>query len=379
MPGLVKIGMTTRTPEERAKEIYQSTGVATQFIVIFEIFVNNCYQCEKDIHSYLGKKGFRVNPDREFFQISPTDAINTVTKIANKYQTETDQSLADNNQTTFTEGTDSGDINSYIGLSDYYYDQFFTQKDYDLFNNSIKCSSSYFDYYLNSNLENINDIIKDHFIEFIKRIIRLNIYFKHSTCIPQKYLPLVHSYKEDIKRSCENIFRNIYPQDTTIDYNDEFDKYLLEILSCESHSSLSFFHYIENSKTKAEEELKRKKQEEQAELLEYCKNKLTRFMGQDFYKDFTPEDIIEHAYLTRVLDNVERRMKRFSTDTEIDTIKNSITSALYHHEKEMFWVAQHYLRGSLPFNKNAKSAKYWYQRAANMGNKDALWIIKHSF
>lgn len=102
-------------------------------------------------------------------------------------------------------------------------------------------------------------------------------------------------------------------------------------------------------------------------------------MGQDFYKDFTPEDIIEHAYLTRVLGNVEQRMKRFSTDAEIDTIKNSITSALYHHEKEMLWVAQHYIRGSLPFDKNVKSAKYWYQKAADKGNKDALWIIKHNF
>lgn len=36
MPGVYKIGMTTSTPEKRAKDISSSTGVPTPFIVVKE-------------------------------------------------------------------------------------------------------------------------------------------------------------------------------------------------------------------------------------------------------------------------------------------------------------------------------------------------------
>ena len=70
IPNLLKIGMTTRTPEERAKELF-TTGVATPFNVEFSREVNNPVGKEKDIHKILDN--YRV-PSREFFDISVDEA-----------------------------------------------------------------------------------------------------------------------------------------------------------------------------------------------------------------------------------------------------------------------------------------------------------------
>ena len=71
IPKLLKIGMTTRTPEERSRELF-TTGVATPFNIEFSRKVNNPGQKEKDIHKIL--ENYRI-PSREFFDISVNDAI----------------------------------------------------------------------------------------------------------------------------------------------------------------------------------------------------------------------------------------------------------------------------------------------------------------
>lgn len=70
MPGIVKIGMTMRTPEERAKELY-TTGVALPFKIEFAKKVNNPSQKEKDLHILLEDYHERPNSRREFFHVSP--------------------------------------------------------------------------------------------------------------------------------------------------------------------------------------------------------------------------------------------------------------------------------------------------------------------
>jgi len=70
IPGLVKVGMTERTPEERVLELF-TTGVATPFKVEFAKKVINPKQKECDVHVILKK--YRVNPKREFFRISPEE------------------------------------------------------------------------------------------------------------------------------------------------------------------------------------------------------------------------------------------------------------------------------------------------------------------
>lgn len=85
MPGLLKIGKTTRLPEDRAKEISLATGVATPFIVAYKIKVNDCDAGERYIHSFLELQGYRVNPSREFFEVDMTVVINALIKYKNEY------------------------------------------------------------------------------------------------------------------------------------------------------------------------------------------------------------------------------------------------------------------------------------------------------
>jgi len=80
---LVKIGMTTRTPEERAMEIYQThTGVPTKFEVVYKRKVRNCVLAEEIIHNQL--YNFRTNVYREFFKISIDKAKKVINEICEK-------------------------------------------------------------------------------------------------------------------------------------------------------------------------------------------------------------------------------------------------------------------------------------------------------
>ena len=72
MPGLIKVGLTTRTPEERAKEL-SSTGVPLSFEVAgyWHVEKNLAYM-EAKCHLLL--KEFRVSSNREFFKIHVDEA-----------------------------------------------------------------------------------------------------------------------------------------------------------------------------------------------------------------------------------------------------------------------------------------------------------------
>lgn len=70
MPDLVKIGMTERTPEERAKEL-STTGVPTPFVIEFAKKVKNPAQKEATLHALLEKYAERTNARREFFRTTP--------------------------------------------------------------------------------------------------------------------------------------------------------------------------------------------------------------------------------------------------------------------------------------------------------------------
>jgi len=67
MPGLYKIGFTTRPMEERLQEANQpSTWIPTPFLLEMSKFVENPHQKELILHKILTKD--RVNPNREFFR-----------------------------------------------------------------------------------------------------------------------------------------------------------------------------------------------------------------------------------------------------------------------------------------------------------------------
>lgn len=75
MPGLIKIGMTTReNVESRMNELY-STGVPIPFECAYacEVKVTDCAKIEKALH--IAFEPNRVNKNREFFSIKPEQAI----------------------------------------------------------------------------------------------------------------------------------------------------------------------------------------------------------------------------------------------------------------------------------------------------------------
>ena len=74
MPGLVKIGMTTRESiDTRMKELY-STGVPVPFDCVYacEVKVSDCSKIEKALHKAFEPN--RINANREFFSIKAEQA-----------------------------------------------------------------------------------------------------------------------------------------------------------------------------------------------------------------------------------------------------------------------------------------------------------------
>lgn len=71
MPGLVKIGRTSRDVDLRASELWQ-TGVPEKFNVFWSCKTPDCVQLEAYVHGDLHEK--RVSRSREFFRIDELEA-----------------------------------------------------------------------------------------------------------------------------------------------------------------------------------------------------------------------------------------------------------------------------------------------------------------
>lgn len=76
----LKIGRTTRLPEERARELSASTGVPVPFEVAYSERVNNCFRVEREVHELL--RQYRVNDSREFFNVPVDIAISVIQATA---------------------------------------------------------------------------------------------------------------------------------------------------------------------------------------------------------------------------------------------------------------------------------------------------------
>lgn len=82
-PNLLKIGYTTQTPDERAKQISNATGVALPYKVEWAFKCFDGEQLEGEVHKKL--KAFRVNNQREFFQISLSEAKEAIKLLGKNY------------------------------------------------------------------------------------------------------------------------------------------------------------------------------------------------------------------------------------------------------------------------------------------------------
>lgn len=82
-PGILKIGYTKKTPDERAKQISSATGVALPYKVEWAYKCFNGETIEREVHHKL--HSCRVNNNKEFFQISLEEAKEVINLIGKKY------------------------------------------------------------------------------------------------------------------------------------------------------------------------------------------------------------------------------------------------------------------------------------------------------
>ena len=75
MPGLVKVGMTSKAPAERMKSLY-STSVPTPFEAEYFALCRDRLKSEAIAHKAL--HNWRVNSRREFFRMAPELAIKKI-------------------------------------------------------------------------------------------------------------------------------------------------------------------------------------------------------------------------------------------------------------------------------------------------------------
>ena len=83
-PGLLKIGYTKKSPEERAKQISSATGVALPYKVEWAYQCFNGEMVEREVHHKL--KAQRINNNKEFFQINLEEAKEIINLIGNKFK-----------------------------------------------------------------------------------------------------------------------------------------------------------------------------------------------------------------------------------------------------------------------------------------------------
>ncbi|QXF35212.1 hypothetical protein CE143_20090 [Photorhabdus luminescens] len=73
MPGIYKVGMTTTSPEARAKELASATGVPFKFEIEAAFYSRDPSNDEAVVHDMLFE--FRINESREFFNASLEEII----------------------------------------------------------------------------------------------------------------------------------------------------------------------------------------------------------------------------------------------------------------------------------------------------------------
>ncbi|MBC7474047.1 MAG: GIY-YIG nuclease family protein [Candidatus Sericytochromatia bacterium] len=78
---LLKVGMTTKDPYQRANELSDLTAVPTPFKVEYYIYTENCSVMEASTHKILHDKGYRISENREFFNASLKEIKKVISSI----------------------------------------------------------------------------------------------------------------------------------------------------------------------------------------------------------------------------------------------------------------------------------------------------------
>lgn len=91
MPELVKVGWTSRHPEERAKELSSGTSSPTPFMVVYFAEFSDASEAEKAAHAALEQKGYRLSSKREFFRCPVYEAVQAVVSIEDNKSKKTNE------------------------------------------------------------------------------------------------------------------------------------------------------------------------------------------------------------------------------------------------------------------------------------------------
>ena len=81
---MLKIGMTTRSVEQRVSEINSATGVAIPFGVRRCWYVHDPEKMEKAVHQKLAK--YRLRNDREFFRVPFAIAVTEISSVVTDHE-----------------------------------------------------------------------------------------------------------------------------------------------------------------------------------------------------------------------------------------------------------------------------------------------------
>jgi hypothetical protein len=79
MPGLVKIGQTTRSVDLRVAELSAHTGVPAPFVIEATFASQNPFTDEGRVHAHL--RAYRFMQQREFFRLEVVQALETLTHL----------------------------------------------------------------------------------------------------------------------------------------------------------------------------------------------------------------------------------------------------------------------------------------------------------
>lgn len=105
MPGIVKIGLTTRGDmKQRLQELF-TTGVPVPFDCVFACEVNNCNEVERALHIAFGPN--RIHPRREFFRLEPEQPLAILKLFQRREMTEEVTQVLDESSTELDR--DAGD------------------------------------------------------------------------------------------------------------------------------------------------------------------------------------------------------------------------------------------------------------------------------
>ncbi|MGI1245184.1 GIY-YIG nuclease family protein [Raoultella ornithinolytica] len=92
MPGIYKVGMTTTSPEVRARELSSATGVPAPFKIEAAFYTHSPLESEKEVHEVLSE--WRVNDSREFFELSLGEIIHACSQSCEAQVGENVESIA---------------------------------------------------------------------------------------------------------------------------------------------------------------------------------------------------------------------------------------------------------------------------------------------